>query len=53
MTGLGRVPDAYPHWTTLRPFLSRLLRNGEQRGEIVLIDEGTGAVVARHFVRAG
>ena len=43
---LARIPDVYAHHTTLTPFRSRLLLAGIREGELVLIDEATGAIVA-------
>jgi hypothetical protein len=45
------VEGAAAHVTALDPFLSRLLRDGTEPGELVLIDEATGAVVACWSVR--
>jgi hypothetical protein len=41
-----------PHAATLAPFASRLVHEGEA-GEVVLIDAGTGAVVARQDLGKG
>ncbi|HEY7031952.1 MAG TPA: hypothetical protein VH482_11515 [Thermomicrobiales bacterium] len=52
VTPLGRVADLARHRTTLAPFVSRLLLDG-QTGVVVLVDEATGADVARHDLRRG
>ncbi len=46
VTVLGRVADVTRHVSTLDPWLSRLLLEGAA-GELVLIEEATGAVIAR------
>jgi hypothetical protein len=46
---LGRVPNVAPTHHALTPFLAHLLRDGAT-GELVLIDETTGADVARRFL---
>jgi hypothetical protein len=48
---LGRLPDAAPHRATLDPFLSRLRLDGVAHGELVLVDEATGRIVARRPLR--
>jgi hypothetical protein len=40
--------SAYPHFTSLTPFVSRLRLEGRANGEVVLVDRVTGRVVARH-----
>jgi hypothetical protein len=47
----GRISNVYPHFSTLTPFLSRLLLTGVRRGELLLIEEATGRTVARRAVR--
>ena len=47
---LGRVSDILPHPTSLAPWVSRLLMEG-RTGEVVLIEEETEQVVARHSLR--
>jgi hypothetical protein len=49
---LGLIADVFPHPTTLAPFASRLVADG-QTGELVLIDETTETVVARQDRRHG
>lgn len=46
VTVLGRVADVTRHVSTLDPWLSRLLLEGAA-GELVLVEEATGAVIAR------
>ena len=46
---LGQVADLPRHSATLDPWLSHLLREGAQ-GELYLVDEETGEVVARRTV---
>lgn len=50
---LGRLPDVPPHPATLAPFVSRLLLDGQQGGVLVLVEEATGADVARHPLDRG
>jgi hypothetical protein len=52
VTSLGRVADLAPHRTTLAPFVSRLLMDGET-GIVVMVDESTGDDVARHDLVSG
>jgi hypothetical protein len=47
---LGHLWDVPPHHVTLDPFVSQLLLRGAE-GQLQLIDEATGAVVARRTVR--
>jgi hypothetical protein len=47
---LGVVTDGAPHPSTLDLYLGRLLRAGAE-GQLVLIDEASGRVVARRQVR--
>jgi hypothetical protein len=49
---LGRLPDVTPHAATLAPFASRLVREGTP-GELLLVEEATGTVVARQDLRPG
>jgi hypothetical protein len=49
---LGHVPDAFPHHDSLTPFVSRLLREGAT-GEVILIDDESGQVVARRRLEHG
>jgi hypothetical protein len=49
--GLGRVPDVAPNRHALDLFRSRLLLAGITGGELALVDEATGQVVARRRVR--
>jgi len=46
---LGRVPDVFATHHALTPFLAHLLLDGAT-GEVVLIDEVSGADVARRFL---
>jgi hypothetical protein len=46
---LGVLEGVFPHHATLDPFVSYLLHRG-QDGRVVLVDEATGAVVARRRV---
>jgi len=46
---LGLLPDVAPHHRSLDPFLSALLRGGAE-GQLRLVDEATGTVVARRRV---
>jgi hypothetical protein len=48
---LDRIADVYAHHTTLSPFRSHLLLEGIEQGELVLIDEATGRIVACCRVR--
>jgi hypothetical protein len=48
---LGRVAEVAPTRYSLDPFLSRLLLDGVRAGELLLVDETTGRVVARRSVR--
>jgi hypothetical protein len=48
---IDRISNVYPHFSTLTPFLSRLLQMGVRRGELVLVEEATGRTVARSAVR--
>jgi hypothetical protein len=43
---LARVTRVFPHHSTLQPYLTRLVWDGAS-GEVVLVDEATGADVAR------
>ena len=43
---LGKLPHSKPNVRTLDPFFSRLVREG-YRGWLVLVDDRTGAVVAK------
>jgi hypothetical protein len=47
---LGRVDEA-PTRRALDPFHSRLRLGGVARGELVLVDEATGRIVARRPLR--
>jgi hypothetical protein len=47
---LGCLEGVSPHHATLDPFVSCLLRRG-LGGELRLVDDATGAVVARRRVR--
>jgi len=47
---LGRLVGVAPHHTSLDPFVSALLREGIG-GELFLVDETTGTIVARRRVR--
>lgn len=49
VTVLGRVADVTRHVSTLDPWLSRLLLEGAA-GELVLVEEATGAVIARRHL---
>jgi hypothetical protein len=49
---LGRLPDVTPHAATLAPFASRLVQTGAT-GELVLVEETSGTVVARQPLRHG
>jgi hypothetical protein len=51
MKGLGRVAGVFPRYSSLDPYLSRLLLEGVVRGELILVDEATGRVAARRMVR--
>ena len=46
---LGRLERVPAHHTSLEPYVSALLRDGDG-GELLLVDAGTGAVVARRRV---
>lgn len=48
---LGRLADAFVSHHTLEPFLSRLLQDGARHGQLILVDDATGRVVARRAVR--
>jgi hypothetical protein len=50
---LGYVADVVPHPASLVPFVSRLLRDGATEGEVVLVDDHTGADVARQSLGHG
>jgi hypothetical protein len=41
------APHVPVHHASLTPFVSRLRLDGRTTGEVVLVDRGTGAVVAR------
>lgn len=43
---IDRVEGAFPQYRTLDPFVSRLVQDG-RHGEVVLIDDETGKIVAR------
>jgi hypothetical protein len=45
---LGRVEDGFAHFSALDPFLAGL--PPDARGEVVLVDEATGAAVARRHL---
>jgi hypothetical protein len=47
---LGILADAYGHFRTLDPFVSRLLRSNAE-GVILLVNDDTDVVVARRQVR--
>ena len=49
-TVLGRLDGCAPHHATLAPFAGRLLLEGRAGGELVLVDEASGAVLARRRV---
>ncbi len=49
---LGRVPDVFPHASSLTPWISRARRIGGG-GEFRLIEEKSGKVVARRRVTPG
>jgi hypothetical protein len=49
VSSLGRLKGVPAHHATLTAFVSGLLRAG-CGGELVLVDDGTGAVVARRTV---
>lgn len=46
---LRRVPDVFPHPSSLAPWIARALRIGGG-GEVLLVEEATGRVVARRRV---
>ena len=46
---LGTLTHAKPHFRTLDPFLSRLVREGHE-GWLFLVDDRTGAVVAKRRI---
>jgi hypothetical protein len=46
---LGTIDHAFAHHTALDPFVSALVLAGEG-GEVLLVDDATGAVVARRAV---
>ena len=48
---IGRVPNVFATHHALTPFLAHLLLDGAT-GEVVLIDELSGAEVARRFLNA-
>jgi hypothetical protein len=47
---LGRIAGVPAHIATLDPFRAHLLLTGVAGGHLVLVDEETGAVVARRAV---
>jgi hypothetical protein len=47
---LGCLEGVSPHPATLDPFVSALLRRG-LNGQVLLVDDATGAVAARRTVR--
>ena len=49
---LGHLPAGVPqHHATLAPYASHLRLAGRASGEVALVDEATGAVVARRHLR--
>ena len=48
-TALGSLGGVRPHHMALEPFVGDLLRRG-LTGEVVLVDEATGTVVARRRI---
>jgi hypothetical protein len=48
---LGRVAEVAPTRYSLDPFLSRLLLDGVRAGELLLVEEASGRVIARRPVR--
>jgi hypothetical protein len=46
---LGALPGVAPHYRTLDPFVSALLRDG-RAGEVLLVEVATGRTVARRRV---
>jgi hypothetical protein len=44
---LARLDSGYRHHTALEPWVSRLRADGRREGELALVDEASGAVVAR------
>jgi hypothetical protein len=46
---LGMITTTKPHFRTLDPFYSRLVRDG-LTGWLLLIDDRTGAIVARRHI---
>jgi len=49
--GFGHVAGVAPTFHALDPFRSRLLLAGVTTGELLLVEAGTGRVVARRVVR--
>jgi hypothetical protein len=45
---LGRVEDGFAHFSALDPYLAHL--PPDATGQIVLVDEATGEVVARRYL---
>jgi hypothetical protein len=49
---LATVTDVFPHRSTLVPYISQLLREGE-RGQVVLLDDASDVVVATYHLASG
>jgi hypothetical protein len=46
---IDRIEGAFAQYRTLDPFVSRLLQDGHE-GEVVLVDDETGEIIARRKV---